>query len=40
VSLVYNPIPEPSTGLLVMTGLLGLANRQRRHRRVANGIRA
>jgi hypothetical protein len=26
------PIPEPSTGLLVMTGLLGLAYRQRRQR--------
>ena len=24
-------IPEPGTGLLVMTGLLGLAYRQRRH---------
>jgi hypothetical protein len=34
VHLIYNPVPEPSTGLLVMTGLLGLADRQRRHRRV------
>jgi hypothetical protein len=29
------PIPEPSTGLLVMTGLLGLAYRRRRHGRAA-----
>jgi formylglycine-generating enzyme required for sulfatase activity len=28
-------IPEPSTGTLLMTGLLGLAYRQRRHRRAA-----
>ena len=28
-------IPEPSTGLLVIAGLLGLAYRQRRHRRAA-----
>ena len=28
---VASPIPEPSTGLLVMTGLLGLAYRQRRN---------
>jgi len=28
-------IPEPSTGLLVITGLLGLAYRQRRHGRAA-----
>jgi hypothetical protein len=30
VHLDYAPIPEPSTALLVMTGLLGLAYRQRR----------
>ncbi len=29
-------IPEPSTGLLMMTGLLGLAYRQRRHGRAAS----
>ena len=29
-------IPEPGTALLVMTGLLGLAYRQRRHDRTAN----
>lgn len=28
-------IPEPGTGLLLMTGLLGLAYRQKRHRRAA-----
>jgi probable HAF family extracellular repeat protein len=28
-------IPEPGTGLLLMTGLFGLAYRQRRHRRAA-----
>lgn len=28
--LEKNPIPEPGTGILVMTGLLGLAYRQRR----------
>ena len=28
-------IPEPSTGLLLMTGLLGFAYRQRRHGRAA-----
>ena len=32
---VASAIPEPSTGLLVMTGLLGLAYRQRRHGRAA-----
>ena len=30
-------IPEPGTALLVMTGLLGLAYRQRRHGRAADG---
>jgi hypothetical protein len=33
--LVYSPIPEPGTGLLVMAGLLALAYRQRRHGRAA-----
>jgi PEP-CTERM motif len=28
--LEYSPVPEPSTGLLVMAGLLGLAYRKRR----------
>jgi hypothetical protein len=28
--LIYSLVPEPGTGLLVMTGLLGLAWRQRR----------
>jgi probable HAF family extracellular repeat protein len=32
-------IPEPSTGLLLMSGLLGLAYRQRRHRQTAQQIR-
>jgi probable HAF family extracellular repeat protein len=31
-------IPEPSTGLLLMTGLLGLAYRQRRRGRAARGV--
>ncbi len=34
-NFTYAAIPEPSTGLLLMTGLLGLAYRQRRHRRAA-----
>jgi len=32
-------IPEPNTGLLVMTGLLGLAYRQRRYGRAAHEVR-
>jgi hypothetical protein len=32
-------IPEPNTALLVMTGLLGLAYRQRRHGRNAQRLR-
>jgi formylglycine-generating enzyme len=32
-------IPEPSTGLLLMTGLLGLAYRQRRHGLAVHGVR-
>ena len=35
----YAAVPEPTTGLLLMTGLLGLAYQQRRHGRVA-GIQA
>lgn len=33
--LTLSFIPEPSTGVLMMTGLLGLAYRQRRQRRAA-----
>jgi formylglycine-generating enzyme required for sulfatase activity len=36
---VASLIPEPDTGLLVMTGLLGLAYRQRRIGRAAHGVR-
>ena len=31
--LIITAVPEPGTGLLVMTGLLGLAYRQKRHER-------
>ncbi len=37
---VASMIPEPGTAVLLMTGLLGLAYRQRRHGRAANGTRA
>ena len=30
IHLTYSPVPKPSTGVLLMTGLLGLAYRQRR----------
>ena len=33
--LVYSPVPEPNTALLLTTGLLGLAHRQRRYGRAA-----
>jgi len=36
---IFEPVPEPSTGLLVMAGILGLAYQQRRHGRAARGIR-
>jgi hypothetical protein len=39
VDLIYDRvIPEPNTGLLVMTGLLGLAYRQRRNRHAAHRV--
>jgi hypothetical protein len=36
IHLAYSPVPEPSTGLLVMAGLLGLAYRQRGRGRAPN----
>ena len=40
VSGRWGVVPEPSTGLLLITGLLGLAYRQRRIGRAANRTRA
>lgn len=34
----FSPIPEPNAGLLMMTGLLGLAYRQRRCGRPVDGV--